>query len=123
MEFEEYDIVKLYDKLDEKVVYIAILRTVGDIYLVELLKQPSYNLINKRFSDSIFKQYCHEVDEVTDVNLNFDSNNLTFEIHKNMCQPLNRGELVILLKHLNYIDFGKNKSEKMIISMALDKLI
>lgn len=106
-----------------KVVYVAILRTVGDAHLVMVLKQPSYNLTNKRFSDSIFKQHCHEDDEVSDVNLNFDSNNLTFEVHKNMCQTLNRGELVILLKHLNYINFGNNKSEKMIISKALDKLL
>lgn len=123
MEFEEYDIVKLYDKLDSKSVYVYIYKITGDVYSVKVLKQPSYNLISKKFSDSIFDQHCHQDDEVWDVPLNFDNVKCTFEVNKNMCQSLDRAELVILLKHLIYIDFTKDNVSKTVISSALDKFI
>lgn len=123
MEFEEYHIVKLHDKLDFKDVYVAILKITEDKFKVKLLKQPSYNLVNEKFSDDIFKQFCHQDDEIWDVPLNFDGVNFTFEVNKNMCQSLDKVELIVLLKHLTYIDFAKDDLGKAIISHSLDKLI
>ena len=123
MGFEEYEIVKLYDKIELKNVYVAILKVNEDKLKVKLLKQPSYNMINKKYSDDIFKQYCHPDDEVLDVPLNFDRDYFTFEISEKMCQPLDKVELIVLLKHLTYIDFTKDDLGKVVVSNALDKFI
>lgn len=123
MQFEEYDIVKLQDKLDFKDVYVVILKITEDKFKVKLLKQPSYNLVNKKFSDDIFKQFCHQDDEICNVPLNFDGDNFTFEVNKNMCQSLDKVVLIVLLKHLTYIDFAKDDLGKAVIRHSLDKLI
>lgn len=123
MELEEYMIVKLYDKLDCKEVYVAILRIKEDVLKVKVLKQPSYNLINKRSSDSIFKQNCHEDDEVCSLPLNYDIDDMTFNVHVNMCEELSKNELIILLKHLTYTNFTRTLNNQAIFSEALDRLI
>lgn len=80
MKFEEYDIVKLYSLSDDKVVYVAILNIKNDIYKVKLLKQPSYSLINNKYSDNLFHQFCHQDDEVHNQLLNLNKDECTFEV-------------------------------------------
>lgn len=123
MKFEEYDIVKLYDKVDMKDVYVSILKANEDKFKVKLLKQPSYNLVSRKFSDSVFKQYCHSDDEIYEMPLNFDNDYFTFEVNEKMCQPLSNAELVILLKHLTYINFAQDDLGKLIVSNSLDKFL
>ena len=122
MELEEYEIVKLYDKLDHKNTYVVILRVYGGILKVKVLQQPSYNLVNKRFSDDIFEQYCHSDEEAYCLPLDFNIDDMTLNVHINMCQELSRVELVDLLKYLVYTNLTKTLSGQAIMSHALDKL-
>ena len=123
MNLDEYDIVKLYDKLDYRDVYVSILKINGNALRVKVLNQPSHNLSVKRFSDSIFKQYCRPDDEEWDIPLDFNVNEMTLNVNSYMCQELSSKELIDLLKHLTYINFSKTLTGQVIIAHGLDKLI
>lgn len=122
MTLEEYDIVKLHDKLDNRNVYVAVLRVNKNTAKVKLLKQPSYNLSVKRFADGIFTQHCHHDDEVYQQLLNFNQEDFTFEISESMWIPVIRDELIEILQHLIYINITKDDLGKSIVSNGISKL-
>lgn len=131
MKFKQYRIAKLSTQ-DEKTVYVGIIKHLdNNTSRVRVLKQPIYEISTQVYSDQLFKQYCHEDDEVQYLKMMYISSTMSIVVHENMLQEVSHNEIVDLLKYFNHISFGesaRNKSnenikrEKMIISEALECL-
>lgn len=134
MKFEQNEIIKL-TTFENKTVYAAVVKGYREnkhnMYLVKILKQPLHEIATLQTSTSLFKQFCHENDEILYIPMNYDSANMAITICENMMVHVTHNEIVDLLKHFNQTSFGNetaNKSpretrrEKMIISEALERL-
>lgn len=117
---EEYDIVKVYDKINQRELYVAVVSVKDTVAKVKLLNQPSYELHITKYADSIFAQHCHYDDEVYQQPLKFNKDRFTFEISESMWLPVSKDEEMKLIK--NIINTNIDGFRASLIIHELDKL-
>ena len=121
-EFEQYEMVRVYDKINEVYYIVAILRENGNCYTAKVLQQPPAVFVEKTYADDIFMHWGHPDDEPYQIPLTFNQERMTIQIHKGMCEPITHDARISMLKYLLYTNRMNSTHHQSIISEALDAL-